>query len=135
MNNKLYFSLYYSIELNSLKYELRGLNTLFTIVNKSPELHSSIVLLDYKIKRYVVTQVNKHYYGSNLPLSHEVDCNGNNIIFCELLSGARVPIFYWSLHFDGYVRPGKRPLSKTAVIISRMYPYRTEIEWLADILR
>lgn len=135
MLNKLYFSMTYSIELRSLVYQLRGLHSLFTIVNKAPELHSSIVLLDYKIKRYVVTQVNKYYHGSNLQLFHEVDCNGNNIIFCELLSGASVPLFYWKLHFDGYVRPGKQPLGKTAVIISRMYPYRPEIEWLADILR
>lgn len=118
----------YSIELRSLVYQLRGLNSLFTVVNKAPEVHSSSILLDYKIKRFVVTQFNKYYYGSNLLLFHEVDCDGNNIIICELLSGARVPIFYWKLHFEGYIRPGKQPLSKTAVIISRMYPYRSEFE-------
>ena len=135
MLNKLYFSLYYSIELNSLKYELRGLNSLFTIVNKSPELHSSIVLLDQKIKRYVITQVSNYFYNSPLTLSHEVNSDGVNTICCELLSDTSVPLFYWKLHFDGYVRPGKRPSSKTAVIISRLYPFRSDFELLADILR
>lgn len=135
MLNKLYFLLSYSIELSSLKNELRGLNSLFTIVNKSPELHSSIILLDYKIKRYVVTQVNKYYYQSPLTLSHEIDSTGMNKICCEFINGEKVPIFYWQLHFEGYVRPGKQPLSKTAVIISRLYPYRTDLELLADILK
>lgn len=135
MLNKLYFSLYYSIELNSLKYELRGLNSLFTIVNKSPELHSCMVQMDYKIKRYVITQVSNYINKSPLTLSHEVNTDGVNTICCELLSGAIVPIFYWRLNFDGYIRPGKQPSSNTAVIISRMYPYRTEIEWLADVLK
>ena len=135
MNNKLYFSLTYSIELRSLVYQLRGLHSLFTVVNKAPELHSSIVLLDQKIKRYVISQVSNYSYKSPLTLSHEVNTDGVNTICCELLSGASVPLFYWKLHFDGYVRPGNQPLSNTAVIISRMYPYRTEIEYLADILR
>ena len=127
--------MYYSIELTKLKYELRGLNSLFTIVNKAPEVHSSSILLDYKIKRFVVSQVNKYYYGSNLLLFHDVDCDGNNIISCEFFPGTSVPIFFWKLHFDGYVRPGKQPSSNTAVIISHVYTYRCENEWLADILR
>ena len=135
MLNKLYFSLYYSIELNSLKYELRGLNSLFTIVNKSPELHSSIVLLDQKIKRFVISAVSNYFYKSPLTLSHEVNIDGVNTICCELLSGTSVPLFYWKLHFEGYVRHGKQPSSKTAVIISRLYPYRSDFELLADILR
>ena len=135
MINKLYFSLTYSIELSSLEYKLRGLHSLFTIVNKSPELHSSIVLLDYKIKRYVISTVTILFNLSKLELSHEVDKDGNNIIYCQFIKGVKSPIFSWKLHFDGYIRPGKQPLSKTAVIISRMYPYRTEIECLADILR
>ena len=135
MNNKLYFSLTYSIELSSLEYKLRGLHSLFTIVNKAPELHSSIILLDYKIKRYVVTQVNKYYYLSPLNMSHEIDSNGMNKICCEFITGTSVPIFYWKLHFDGYIRHRNQPLSKTAVIISRLYPYRPENEFLADILR
>ena len=135
MLNKLYFSMYYSIELNRLKYELRGLNSLFAIVNKSPELHSSIVLLDQKIKRYVITQVSNYSYKSPLTLSHEVNTDGVNTICCEFFNGTSVPIFYWKLHFDGYVRPGKQPSSKTAVIISKLCPYRHDFELLADILR
>ena len=127
--------MYYSIELTKLKYELRGLNSLFTIVNKSPELHSCMVQMDYKIKRYVITQVSNYYYNSPLNLSHAVNLDGMNMICAEFLTGAIVPIFYWRLHFDGYLRPGKQPSSKTAVIISRVYPYCAEIEWLADILR
>ena len=135
MLNKLYLSINYSIELNSLKYELRGLNSLFTIVNKSPELHSCIVQMDYKIKRYVITQVSNYINKSPLTLSHEVNTDGVNTICCELLSGTIVPIFYWRLHFAGYIRPGKQPLSKTAVIISKLYPYRSDFELLADILK
>ena len=135
MLNKLYFSLYYSIELSSLRNELRGLNSLFTIVNKSPELHSCMVQMDYKIKRYVITQVSNHYYNSPLNLSHAVNLDGMNMICAEFLTGAIVPIFYWRLHFAGYVRPGKQPLSNTAVIISRVYPYRHEFQFLMDVLR
>lgn len=135
MLNKLYFSLTYSIELRSLVYQLRGLNSLFTVVNKSPELHSSIVLLDQKIKRYVISQVSNYTYKIPLTLSHEVNNYGVNTICCEFLPGTSVPIFYWKLHFEGYIRPGKQPLSKTAVIISRLCPYRSDFELLADILR
>ena len=135
MNNKLYFSMTYSIELSSLEYKLRGLHSLFTIVNKSPELHSSIVLLDHKIKRYVISTVTNLFNISQLELSHVVDTAGNNVIYCEFIPGVKSPIFMWKLHFAGYVRPGKRPLSKTAVIIARLDPYRSDFELLADILR
>ena len=135
MINKLYFSLSYSIELKALKYHLRNLNSLFTIVNKAPELHSCMVQMDYKIKRYVITQVSNYYYNSPLNLSHAVNLDGMNMICAEFLTGAIVPIFYWRLHFAGYVRPGRQPLSNTAVIISRLYPYRSDFELLADILR
>ena len=135
MLNKLYFCLSYSIELSSLEYKLRGLHSLFTIVNKSPELHSSKIILDHKIKRYVLTTVSKLFNQSPLQLTHEVDAAGVNIIYCKFIVGVKSPIFYWQLHFDGYVRPGKQPLSNTAVIISRLYPYRSDFELLADILR
>lgn len=121
MINKLCFSLSYSIELGALEYPLRNLHSLFTIVNKAPELHSSAVLLDHKIKRYVFTTVNKMFNQSTKELSHEVNELGLNVIYCEFIKGVKSPLFYWKLNFDSFVRPGKQPLSNTAVIISRSF--------------
>lgn len=135
MNNKLYFSLSYSVEISELNYQFRGLHSLFTIVNKAPTLHSTSILLDYKIKRYIVPILAKMYNIDARQICHEINDHGINKIVIQFFNGNKVPVLYWKLHFDGYVRPGKQPSSKTAVIISRMYPYCTEIEWLADILR
>ena len=98
MNNKLYYSLSYSFEISELNYQFRGLHSLFTIVNKAPTLHGASILLDYKIKRYVVTILAKIYNIDASQICHDINDHGINRIAIEFFNGNKVPIFYWKLN-------------------------------------
>ena len=125
MLNKMYFDLSVSVSDSAYNGLLRYMNSPVMFVNKIDSLHYVHTLLIRKIARFAIGQFRCSDRSKLLEYAAYIHENGTVKILSVDRAGNFVLLLSFSLHFSWIHRPGKQPLSKTAVIISRMYPYRT----------
>ena len=107
---------------------LRYINSPVMYVNNNASLHYVHTLLIRKLARFVIAQFRCSDRSKLLKYSYLIHENGTVKVLSVDSADNWVILLSFSLHFSGLHRPGKQPLSKTAVIISRMYPYSTEFK-------
>ena len=133
MLNKMYFDMSISVSDSAYNGLLRYINSPVMYVNRIDSLHYVQALLIRKLVRFVIAQFrcsDRSKLLNDIYIIHE---NATVKILSVDSAENWVLLLSFSLRFAGIHRPGKQPLSKTAVIISRLYPYRSEFESLADI--
>lgn len=131
----MYFKLAVSTSLNSYSGAIRYIDSPVMFVNKSNDINYIKILLLRKLARYCIGQFKANDYSKCHTYSARINQAGIVYVYSLNSIGNKVLQVSFSLIFAGFHKPANQPLSKTAVIISRLCPYRSDYELLADILR
>ena len=121
MLNKIYFDLSVSVSEQAYNGLLRYINSPVMYVNKIDSLHYVHTLLIRKIARFAIGQFRCSDRSKLLKYCYLICENGTVKVFSVDTADNWVILLSFSLHFAGMQRPGKKPLSKTAVMISRSF--------------
>lgn len=119
MLNKLYFTLSISINLHGYYHHIRYIACPVMYVTEPVLLNDVKINLLRKIASYCINQFRVDDLSGLHEYSTRIDENGIVYIYSTNSLGNPVLMIYFSISFASYLRPGKQPLSKTAVIISR----------------
>ena len=119
MLNKIYFDLSVSVSEQAYNGLLRYINSPVMYVNKIDSLHYVHTLLIRKIARFAIGQFRCSDRSRLLKYCYLIHDDGSVKVFSIDTADNWVMLISFSLHFAGMHRPGKQPLGKTAVMISR----------------
>ena len=117
----MYFDLSVSVSEPAYNGLLRYVDSPVMYVRKIDSLHYVHAILLRKIARFVIGQFRCSDHSKLLSYSYLIHENGTVKILSTDSSENWILLYSFSLHFAGYHRPGKKPLSKTAVMISRTF--------------
>ena len=121
MLNKMYFNMSISVSDSAYNGLLRYVDSPVMFVNKIYSLHYVHTLLIRKIARFAIGQFRCSDRSKLLKYCYLIHENGTVKILSVDTADNSVLLLSFSLHFCCIHRPGKRPLSNTAVIISRSF--------------
>ena len=124
-----------SISVSDSAYNglLRYVDSPVMFVNKIDSLHYVHTLLIRKIARFAIGQFRCSDRSKLLKYCYLIHENGSVKILSVDTADNWVLLLSFSLHFTGIHRPGKQPLSNTAVIISRSFFEPAGIQSVAKI--
>ena len=133
MLNKMYFDLSISVSDSAYNGLLRYVDSPVMFVNKIDSLHYVHTLLIRKIARFAIGQFRCSDRSKLLIYSYMIHENGTVKILSTDSADNCVLLYSFSLHFAGMHRPGKQPLSKTAVIISRSFIEQAGVQSITKV--
>ena len=133
MLNKMYFDLSVSVSDSAYNGLLRYINSPVMYVNRIDSLHYVQTLLIRKLARFVIAQFRCSDHSKLLKYSYYIHENGTVKVLSVDRADNWVILLSFSLHFASMHRPGKQPLSKTAVMISKTFVKEVGIQSVAKV--
>lgn len=121
MLNKLYFSLSVSTNIQGYYNHIRYITSPVMYVSEPVLLNDVKINLLRKIASYCINQFRVNDLSGLHVYSTTIDENGTVYVYSTNSIGSPVLMISFSISFASYLRPGKQPLSKTAVMISSVF--------------
>ena len=121
MLNKLYFSLSVSTNIQGYNNQLRYIDSPVMFIKNAKDINYTKILLLRKLSVYCIKQLKKTDLSGQHTYWTYISDNSIIYIISTDSTGNSILMLTFSINFAGAHFPGKQPLSKTAVIISRTF--------------